>query len=28
MYKGQLERELMMDDVFRIEDMPSFSLLS
>ncbi|KAL9831006.1 putative ELMO domain-containing protein [Arabidopsis thaliana] len=23
-----LERELMMDDVFRIEDMPSFSLLS
>ncbi|CAN8243774.1 unnamed protein product [Cochlearia groenlandica] len=24
----QLERELMMDDVFRIEDMPSFSLLS
>ncbi|VYS59216.1 unnamed protein product [Arabidopsis thaliana] len=28
MYKGQLERELMMDDVFRIEDMPLFSLLS
>ncbi|CAH2065849.1 unnamed protein product [Thlaspi arvense] len=26
--RGQLERELMMDDVFRIEDMPSFSLLS
>ncbi|XP_009127553.1 ELMO domain-containing protein A isoform X2 [Brassica rapa] len=26
--RAQLERELMMDDVFRIEDMPSFSLLS
>ncbi|KFK41143.1 hypothetical protein AALP_AA2G091400 [Arabis alpina] len=26
--RGQLEKELIMDDVFRIEDMPSFSLLS
>ncbi|KAF8100039.1 hypothetical protein N665_0232s0013 [Sinapis alba] len=26
--RAQVERELMMDDVFRIEDMPSFSLLS
>lgn len=26
--RAQLERELLMDDVLRIEDMPSFSLLS
>ncbi|CAH8383095.1 unnamed protein product [Eruca vesicaria subsp. sativa] len=26
--RAQLEKELMMDDVFRIEDMPSFTLLS
>ncbi|BBN68484.1 ELMO/CED-12 family protein [Prunus dulcis] len=25
--RAQLERELLMDDVFRIEDMPSYSLL-
>ncbi|KAG6481882.1 hypothetical protein ZIOFF_058505 [Zingiber officinale] len=25
--RGQLERELMMDDVIRIEDMPSYNLL-
>lgn len=26
--RAQLERELLMDDVQRIEDMPSYSLLS